>query len=106
MVIVTPLAETFMKQMLDSRGHGEGIRFRIVQTGCSGYEYRIEYADEITEHDITIELDSVNVIIDKKSEVFLSGSEIDFVEEQLKSGLVFNNPNSKGTCGCGVSFTV
>jgi iron-sulfur cluster assembly protein len=106
MITVTKAAETFMKEMLDSRGHGDGIRFRILQTGCSGYEYKIEYADTITEHDTITKLDNLNIIIDKKSEVFLDGSEIDFVKEKLKEGLVFNNPNSKGTCGCGESFTI
>lgn len=106
MITVTEKAEAFMKQMLKDRGKGEGIRISVKTTGCSGYAYVIEYADTIDDNDIIINLNNLNIIVDKKNEIFLKGSELDFVEEQLGKGLRFSNPNTKGVCGCGESFTV
>jgi iron-sulfur cluster assembly protein len=106
MITATQKAQQHMKGMLDLRGKGEGIRLGVKTTGCSGYAYVIEYADTINDNDTIIELDSLNIIIDNKSELFLRGSEIDFVEDKLGKGLKFNNPNTKALCGCGESFTI
>ena len=106
MITATPKAKQYMKNMLAFRGKGEGVRVGVKGTGCSGYAYVIEYADIINEDDTIIDLDGLNIIIDSKSEIFLKGSEIDFVEEKLGQGLRFNNPNAKNACGCGESFNV
>jgi iron-sulfur cluster assembly accessory protein len=79
-----------------------GIRTR----GCSGMSYTVEYADEIGKFDEVVEEKGVRVLIDPKAVMFLIGTEMDFVEEKFKSGFVFNNPNEKGRCGCGESFSV
>lgn len=83
-----------------------GIKVGIRTRGCSGLSYTIEYADEIGKFDEVIEDKGVRVLIDPKAVMFLIGTEMDFVEEKFKSGFVFNNPNAKGTCGCGESFNV
>lgn len=93
--------------LLDSRGKpSAGIKVGVRSRGCSGLSYTIEYADEISKFDEVVEKDGVKVLIDPKAIMFLLGTEMDFVEEQLKSGFVFRNPNEKGRCGCGESFHV
>lgn len=95
-----------VRHFLENRGHGEGIRLGVTTTGCSGLAYLIEFVDEINPDDTVFEQDGVKVIIDKKSLVYLDGTEVDFVREGLNEGFQFRNPNQKGECGCGESFTV
>ena len=83
-----------------------GIKVGIRTRGCSGLSYSIEYADAIGKFDEVIEEKGVRVLIDPKAVMFLIGTQMDFIDDKFKSGFVFNNPNSKGECGCGESFSV
>lgn len=83
-----------------------GIKVGVRTRGCSGLSYTIEYADEAQKFDEVVEKDGIRVLIDPKAVMFLIGTEMDYVEEKLKSGFVFRNPNEKGRCGCGESFHV
>ncbi len=83
-----------------------GIRLGVTTTGCSGLAYLIEFVDELNPDDSVFEQDGVSVIVDQKSLVYLDGTEVDFVREGLNEGFEFKNPNQKGECGCGESFTV
>ena len=106
-VAITDRAAAHISELLSKREKPSvGIKVGIRTRGCSGLSYTIEYADEIGKYDEVIEEKGVRVLIDPKAVMFLIGTEMDFVEDKFKSGFVFNNPNAKGTCGCGESFNV
>lgn len=105
-VTMTPAAATRVRTFLANRGKGLGLRLGIKTTGCSGLAYVIEFVDDLNGDDELFEIDGVNIIIDAKSLVYLSGTELDFVKEGLNEGFKFTNPNAKGECGCGESFNV
>jgi len=103
---MTEAAAKHVKRSLQSRGKGQGIRLGVRTTGCSGLAYVLEYVDELPEADTVFESHGVKVVIDPKSLVYLDGTELDFVREGLNEGFKFNNPNVRGECGCGESFSV
>jgi iron-sulfur cluster assembly protein len=106
-ITISDAAVARIQQLLEKRGKpSAGIKVGIRTRGCSGLSYTIEYADEATKFDEIVERDGVRVLIDPKAVMFLIGTEMDFVQEQLKSGFIFRNPNEKGRCGCGESFHV
>jgi len=104
---VTPAAAERVKALIDSRGKPTaGIRIGVRTKGCSGMSYTLEFADAQQPMDEIVDTGGVKLLIDPKASLFLIGTEMDFVEEKLKSGFVFTNPNEKGRCGCGESFHV
>ncbi len=106
-ITLSDAAASRVKAFLDNRGKGVGLRFGVKTTGCSGMAYVLEFVDEVNaEEDEVFEHKGVNVIIDKKSLVYLDGTELDYVKQGLNEGFEFNNPNAKSECGCGESFNV
>lgn len=104
---VTDAAAEQVKALLAQRGKPSvGIRIGVRTKGCSGLSYTLEYADEIHPHEEVVEIHGLKIIIDPKAIMFILGTEMDFVKDQLSSGFVFKNPNEKGRCGCGESFHV
>jgi iron-sulfur cluster assembly protein len=108
MITVTDTAKQKIKQLLERRGKGIGIRLGVKTTGCSGLAYTIEYVD-----DYTAEIGVTNfaqsdfaVLIDAKSLAYLNGLTIDWVRNGLNEGFDFVNPNERDRCGCGESFRV
>ena len=83
-----------------------GIRVGVKTSGCSGLAYVLEFVDDVEPEDQVFTSHGVNVIVDPKSLAYLDGTEMDFVKEGLNEGFKFTNPNQKGECGCGESFTV
>ena len=81
-----------------------GLRVGVKPQGCSGMSYFVEYADEQNATEDLVEDKGVKIFIDPAATMFLIGSEMDWIEDKLASRFVFNNPNVKGTCGCGESF--
>ena len=83
-----------------------GLRVSVTTQGCSGMGYKMEYAEEERPFEEVVEDKGVRIFIDPAATMFLLGSEMDWIEDKLASRFVFNNPNAKGTCGCGESFHV
>ena len=103
--LTVPAAER-VRSFLASRGRGVGLRLGVKQTGCSGFAYVVNYADEVGDQDVVFEEAGVKVIVDRDSLRYLDGTEIDFVRHGLNEAFKFRNPNVKGECGCGESFNV
>jgi iron-sulfur cluster assembly protein len=104
---LTEAAAGHVKTLLEGRGKPSyGIRIGLRSKGCSGLSYTLEFADEVGPYDEVIDAYNIKVLIDPKAVMFLMGSEMDYVDDKLTSGFVFNNPNAKGMCGCGESFHV
>jgi iron-sulfur cluster assembly protein len=105
-ISLTSAAADRVRSFLGRRGHGVGLRLSVKKTGCSGFAYVVNYADEIAADDIVFEDRGVKVIVDRDSLGFIDGTEVDFVKQGLNEAFRFRNPNVKGECGCGESFTV
>ena len=109
---ITESAAARVRDLLGKRGKDSaGVKVGVKTGGCSGLSYTIEYADAIEKFDEVVsypdaEHEEFKVIIDPKAVMYLIGSEMDYVEEKMKSGFTFSNPNEKGRCGCGESFHV
>jgi iron-sulfur cluster assembly protein len=105
-ISLTSAAADRVRSFLGRRGHGVGLRLSVKKTGCSGFAYVVNYADEIGADDVVFEDQGVKVIVDRDSLGYIDGTEVDFVKQGLNEAFRFRNPNVKGECGCGESFTV
>lgn len=107
LLTITETAAERLKVLLAGRGKpSSGIRIGVRSKGCSGLSYTLEFADAIGPYDDVVEAFGVKVLVDPKAVMFILGSQMDYVEDKLSSGFVFQNPNEKGKCGCGESFHV
>ena len=103
--LTEPAAER-VRNHLESRGSGVGLRLGVKKTGCNGFAYVVNYADDVTEEDRVFHDRGVTVVVDEKSLELIDGMEIDFIKEGLNEAFRFRNPNISGECGCGESFSV
>jgi len=104
---LTDAAAKRVRELLDKRDQPSvGLRLGVRTGGCSGMAYTMEFATEKEPLDELVEDKGVTVLIESKALMHLIGSEMDYVEDKMQSGFVFNNPNEKGRCGCGESFHV
>ena len=106
MISLTDKAANKIKQTIQNRGKGLGIRVGVKTTGCSGLAYVLEYVDNPEEHDIKVDCNGCALYVDPKSCVYIQGMNIDYVRNGLNEGFEFNNPNERDKCGCGESFRV
>jgi len=105
-ISLTDSAASRVRNHLEARGKGLGLRLGITKTGCSGYSYVINYADEIADSDIVFEDKGVKVVVDPDALALIDGTEVDFIKNGLNEAFSFRNPNIAGECGCGESFNI
>ncbi|WP_138379715.1 iron-sulfur cluster insertion protein ErpA [Luteithermobacter gelatinilyticus] len=94
-------------QLIEKDGR-PNLKFRVSVNGggCSGFQYDFDLVEEQREDDIVVERDGVTMLVDGLSLLYLTGSEVDFVEELAGSMFVVKNPNATAACGCGASFAI
>ncbi len=105
-VLLTESAADRVRSHLQKRGAGIGLRVGIKKTGCSGFAYVVNYADEVRAEDTVFEARGVKVVVDPASLMLIDGTTVDFVKQGLNEAFKFQNPKAKGECGCGESFNV
>ncbi|XP_009993774.1 PREDICTED: iron-sulfur cluster assembly 1 homolog, mitochondrial [Chaetura pelagica] len=105
-ICCTPSAVQKIKQLLKDKPEHVGVKVGVRTRGCNGLSYTLEYTKSKGDSDEEVVQDGVRVFIEKKAQLTLLGTEMDYVEDKLSSEFVFNNPNIKGTCGCGESFNI
>lgn len=106
MIEITQAAADRITQQLAQRGHGVGLRLGVRTSGCSGYAYSMDYADEIGPDDQRFDSRGVTVVVASKDLAFLDGTTLDFQRDGLNQLFTFDNPNVTDECGCGESFAV
>ena len=106
-VNLTPAAEArIAKLMAEAPADAIGVKLSTPRRGCSGLAYSVDYVTEADKFDERIETPGGTFFIDGGSVLYLVGSTMDWSEDDFTAGFVFENPNAKGACGCGESFTV
>jgi iron-sulfur cluster assembly protein len=98
-------AEKIKHLLTAQQREGEGLRVKVIGGGCSGLQYKMEF-DQEKAGDRVFERDGAKVLVDMKSLLYLNGTELDYRDELMQAGFVFQNPNVKRSCGCGSSFGV
>jgi len=107
MITITENAAAKVKEIAKTEQlEGQGLRLRVMGGGCSGFTYDLYFEEKAGETDETFESNGIQLFVDPLSAQYLEGTEIDYVETLSGAGFKFNNPNVKGTCGCGSSFSV
>lgn len=105
-ISLTASAATRVRTFLAKRGNGVGLRLGVRRSGCNGWAYTIDYADAVRPDDVVFDQAGVKVVVDPQSLELIDGTEVDFVKDGLNEAFKFRNPNMKGECGCGESFSV
>ena len=108
MITLTERAAREVKTIIDQQqlpAESTYLRVGVKGGGCSGFNYTLDLTDKAGEFDEQWDVNGVKVICDPKSQLYLDGVSIDFKDEIMGRGFVFNNPNATHTCGCGSSFS-
>jgi len=105
-ITVTENAAKQIEKQLKQRGSGIGLKLGTKVSGCSGFSYTIDYADDKAEDDVVFEQSGVKVVVKNEDMDKLDGLVLDYVKNGLNAAFKFNNPNATGECGCGESFSV
>ena len=106
LIRVMDAASTHLRGLLEKQGRSEGaLRIAVIGGGCSGLQYKMDLVDGPRDRDILVPSNRVNVVIDPKSALFVSGSELDWSDDLQQGGFKVSNPNALVTCSCGESFS-
>jgi len=105
-ITITENAAKQIEKQLKQRGSGIGLKLGTKVSGCSGFAYTIDYADDKAENELVFEQKGVKVVVKNDDMDKLDGLVLDYVKNGLNATFKFNNPNATGECGCGESFSV
>ncbi len=106
MINLTDSAAVQIKSLLETQGKEDArLRVFVAGGGCSGFQYGMTLEEEAMEGDEAFTINGVQVIIDPRSAMYISGAEVDFVDNMMGGGFKIDNPNAASSCGCGHSFT-
>lgn len=106
-IVLTSAAERRIADLMARAPEGAiGVKLSTPRRGCSGLAYSVDFVTDANQMDEKIETPGGTFYVDGASILYLIGSTMDWVEDDFAAGFVFNNPNAKGACGCGESFTV
>ncbi|HEY5792042.1 MAG TPA: iron-sulfur cluster assembly accessory protein [Chthoniobacterales bacterium] len=107
LIRITAPASAKLRSLLERQGRLErgALRVAVIGGGCSGLQYKMDLVDGPANRDILVESNAVRVVIDPKSALFVSGSELDFSDDLQKGGFKVTNPNAVAHCSCGESFS-
>jgi iron-sulfur cluster assembly protein len=105
-ISLTSNAANHVRRMLEKRGGGLGLRLGVKKTGCSGFAYALDYADQVAENEVVFDSQSLKIVVPRDALPLIDGTEVDYISEGLNRMFRFSNPNMKDECGCGESFTV
>ena len=105
-ITLSDSAAARVNAFLANRGKGFGLRLGVRTSGCSGMAYVLEFVDEVQPEDQVFDSQGVKVVVDPKSLVYIDGTVMDYKKTGVNEGFAFQNPNVKGECGCGESFSV
>lgn len=107
LLTITPKARARAVALLEKHGKvGHGFRVGVRGGGCSGLTYVLDFENEARKGDQVVDFDGLRIFMDIKSQLFLAGTTLDFVESLMDTGFKFQNPNAKRSCSCGESFSV
>ena len=106
LIKVTPSAAKKVGSLLTKQGRAQGVlRVGVVGGGCSGLQYKMDLQDGPANRDILVESGGIRVVVDPKSALYVTGSELDFVDALVEGGFKVKNPNAATSCSCGESFS-
>ena len=106
LIKVTPNAARKIGSLLQKQGRPDGVlRVAVVGGGCSGLQYEMDLQDQPSSRDILVESGGIKVVVDPKSALYVTGSELDFVDALQEGGFKVKNPNAASSCSCGQSFS-
>lgn len=106
LIRIRDAASRKLRSLLERQGRPHGaLRVAVIGGGCSGLQYKMDLVDGPANRDILVESNNVRVVIDPKSALFVSGSELDYSDDLQKGGFKVHNPNAAAHCSCGESFS-
>ena len=103
---VSESASVKVKSLLQRQGRSEGVlRVAVIGGGCSGLQYKLDLQDAPANRDILVESEGIRVVVDPKTAIYVTGSQLEYTDKLEDGGFKVNNPNAASTCSCGESFS-